>query len=463
MRTSLLDTTLREGELYKPLKLSVKTAIAKALLEVGLKRIELTLAYPPRTSPEDLKKILSIVNGYEAEAVIHCRACREDVENAGRYDSWGIAVYMALSDIHVKHKFGRDNYEEITRKLVEAVELSREIGFKYVRATVEDASRIYLEESIDKLVEIINVLEDAGATMISIPDTSGLLTPSISREFFKELKKHTQAPLSAHFHNDYGYASANTVEAILAGADEAHVSILGLGDRNGIADLYEVTAALTDIHRLDLGIKRESLRSLYEVFSKLTGIKIPTRHPLSDEARTIRAGVHQAMTTKAPEGYIPRMKLQYDFDSPLYEVTPFVSKKLIEKILNGYFQDYSEKIKELTEYVGAEASRQGGKLSIERLHQIFSENGLSIPYERLEEYLGHVRAYVLLKVKDGQRIDSLIEELASWKEVELVQEVSGDSDLLLMVKMNPGVEENIQKIKKTLGDDIDRINLLIIR
>lgn len=463
MRTSLLDTTLREGELYKPLKLSVKTAIAKALLEVGLKRIELTLAYPPRTSPEDLKKILSIVNGYEAEAVIHCRACREDVENAGRYDSWGIAVYMALSDIHVKHKFGRDNYEEITRKLVEAVELSREVGFKYVRATVEDASRIYLEESIDKLVEIINVLEDAGATMISIPDTSGLLTPSISREFFKELKKYTQAPLSAHFHNDYGYASANTVEAILAGADEAHVGILGLGDRNGIADLYEVTAALTDIHRLDLGIKRESLRSLYEVFSKLTGIKIPTRHPLSDEARTIRAGVHQAMTTKAPEGYIPRMKLQYDFDSPLYEVTPFVSKKLIEKILNGYFQDYSEKIKELTEYVGAEASRQGGKLSIERLHQIFSENGLSIPYERLEEYLGHVRAYVLLKVKDSQRIDSLIEELASWKEVELVQEVSGDSDLLLMVKMNPGVEENIQKIKKTLGDNIDRINLLIIR
>jgi isopropylmalate/homocitrate/citramalate synthase len=461
MRTVLLDTTLREGELYRPLKLPAKIAIAKALLEVGLKRVELTLAYPPRTSPEDLRKVLSVVNEHGAETVIHCRACREDVENASRYDSWGIAVYMALSRIHVKHKFGKDSHEEITRKLIEAIELSREMGFKYVRATVEDASRIYLEESIGKLIEIINILKDAGATMISIPDTSGLLTPSISREFFKELKKHTQAPLSAHFHNDYGYASANTVEAILAGADEAHVSILGLGDRNGIADLYEVTAALTDIHKLELGIKREYLRSLYEVFSKLTGIKIPARHPLSDEARTIRAGVHQAMTTKAPEGYIPRMKLRYDFDSPLYEVTPFISKKLIERILNGYSLD-SEKIKELTEYIGAEASRQGGRLSIERLHQIFSENGLSIPYERLGQYFGYMRAYVLLKVKNGQPINSLIEELASWKEIELIQEVSGDSDLLLMVKMNPEVEENIQKIKKVLGNSIERINLLII-
>lgn len=462
MRTTLLDTTLREGELYKPLKLSVKIAIAEALLEAGLKRIELTLAYPPRTTPEDLKKILSILNDHGAEPVIHCRACREDVEKTREYGSWGIAVYVALSKLHIKHKFGKDSDEEVIRKLVEAVELSREAGFKYIRATIEDASRIYLEEGVERLVEIINVLQDAGATMISIPDTSGLLTPSLSREFFSELKKHTRAPLSAHFHNDYGYASANTVEAILAGADEAHVSILGIGDRNGIADLYEVTAALSDIHRIDLGVKRESLKSLYQTFSRLSGFRIPSRHPLSDEARTIRAGVHQSMTTKAPEGYIPKMKLRYDFDSPLYEITPFISKRLVEKLLNGCDLD-SEKIRELTEYIGAEASRNGGKLSVERLQQIFSQTGLSIPHEKIKEYFGYVRAYVLLKVREEQPVEPLIEELAKWKEVELIQEVSGDSDLLLMVKINPGIEENIGKFKMRLGHAVDRVNFLVIR
>lgn len=462
MKTRLLDTTLREGELYKPLRLSVKTAVAKALLEVGLKRIELTLAYPPRTSPEDLKQLLSIINDYDGEPVIHCRACREDVESAGRYDSWGIAVYMALSRIHVQHKFGKDNYEEVIGKLTEAIELSKAMGFKYIRATIEDASRIYLEEGVHKLVKIIDFLRDVGATMVSVPDTSGLLTPSLSREFFLDLKKHTNAPLSAHFHNDYGYASANTVEAILAGADEAHVSILGLGDRNGIADLYEVAAVLTDTHKLDLGVKRDSLKNLYEYFSKLTGIRIPARHPLSEEARTIRAGVHQAMTTRAPEGYIPKMKLQYDFGSPRYEVTPFISKRLVEKILDGYDINV-EKTKQLTEIIGAEAAKHDGKLSIERLKQILYEHGLNIPDERLEKYFGYTRAYFLLKIKDGYSIDSLIEQLAKWREVELIQQVIGDSDLLLMVKMNPGIEETIQKFESALGDALEKISFLIIR
>ncbi|MEM3397866.1 MAG: hypothetical protein QW724_04000 [Nitrososphaerota archaeon] len=462
MKAVLLDTTLREGELYRPLKLSAKITLAETLLEAGLNRIEVTLAYPPRTTPEDLKKILSTLNDHGAEPVIHCRACREDVENASKYDSWGIAVYVALSKIHIKHKFDKYTDEEVIRKLVDAVESSREKGFKYIRATIEDASRIYLEENVKRLVEVIDLLEDAGATMISVPDTSGLLTPSLTREFFQELRKRTQAPLSAHFHNDYGYASANTVEAILAGADEAHVSILGIGDRNGIADLYEVAAVLTDIHRIELGIKRESLKKLYQTFSRLSGIRIPARHPLSDEARTIRAGVHQSMTTKAPEGYIPKMKLQYDFDSPLYEVTPFISKRLVEKLLNGQNLD-PEKIKELTEYIGAEASRQGGKLSIERLQQILSQMGLSIPHEKIKEYFGYVHAYVLLKIRDGQLIEPLIGELAKWREVELIQEVSGDSDLLLMVRMNPGIEENIEKFRTRLSHIVDKINFLIIR
>ena len=87
------------------------------------------------------------------------------------------------------------------------------------------------------ILEIIDLLKDVGATMVSVPDTSGLPTSSLSREFFLDLKKHTNALLSAYFHNDYGYASTVFVEAILAGVDEAHISILGLGDRNGIADL----------------------------------------------------------------------------------------------------------------------------------------------------------------------------------------------------------------------------------
>ncbi|MCS7125840.1 MAG: LeuA family protein [Aigarchaeota archaeon] len=462
MRTCLLDTTLREGELYRLLKLSRKIAIARSLLEVGIRRIELTLAYPPRTSPEDLKMLISLLNDYDAESVIHCRAYREDVESASKYDVWGIAVYIALSKIHARYKFGEEDRGELTRRLIDAIELSKESGFKYIRATIEDASRIYLEEGLDELVKTINVLRDAGATIISLPDTSGLMTPPIVRDFIKDLKRCVSAQISAHFHNDYGYASANTVEAILAGVDEAHVSILGIGDRNGIADLYEVVAPLIDIHRVELGVKRESLKDLYSTFSKLTGIRIPARHPLSDEARTIRAGVHQSMTIKAPEGYIPKGKLHHDFTSILYEPTPFISKRLIEEIL-GECNLSHEKIKELTERIGSEASRMSGRLPITRLQHILSEYLSPTARKKLEKFFGLERAYVLLKSGPSLSIDSFIEEVSRWSEVEHIEEVYGCFDLILTVKTNPGIEEFVEKLNKLFGNGIEKISILTLR
>ena len=50
------------------------------------------------------------------------------------------------------------------------------------------------------------------------------------------------------------------MEAALAGADELQVSILGIGDRNGIADLYEVSAPLIDNHGFKLRVRRDRLR-----------------------------------------------------------------------------------------------------------------------------------------------------------------------------------------------------------
>lgn len=461
MTVTLLDTTLREGELYRVLRLPVKISIARALLNIGLRRIELTLAYPPRTSPEDLKKLVSLLNDHGAETVIHCRACREDVESVNKYDVWGIAVYMALSKIHVRHKFKVEEREELYRRFIDVVEFSRESGFNYIRTTIEDASRIYLEEGLSELVETINIVRGAGATIVSVPDTSGLMTPTIARDFITDLKRCTSFPISAHFHNDYGYASANTIEAILAGVDEAHVSILGIGDRNGIADFYEVVAPLIDIHRIELGIKRESLKDLYSTFSKLTGIRIPARHPLSREARTIRAGVHQSMTIKAPEGYIPYGKLRNDFSSPLYEITPYISKRLIEEVLGDSHLDAGE-IKRLTELIGSEAYKAGGKLSVRRLKQMLSENMTSTARNKLNKLFDSEYAYFLLKIRPESSKDDFFEEMSRWSEVEIIEEVYGSFDLLLLVRLNPGLEEFIKKLDMIFGRSIEKIDVLLV-
>ncbi|MEM4544546.1 MAG: hypothetical protein QXE61_05595 [Nitrososphaerota archaeon] len=461
MKTTLLDTTLREGELYRCFKLPVKLAVAENLLRIGIKRIELTLAYPPRTSIEDLRKILKFINSLNGESVIHCRACKEDIENAGSYEAWGIAIYMALSKIHVQHKFNTSNREELLDKLAESVEYARQHGFKYIRTTVEDSSRIFLEEGIDKVVEFVETLRRIGATIVSLPDTAGLLTPPLVRSLFSEIRKRVDMPVSVHFHDDYGYASANTVEAILAGVDEAHVSILGIGDRNGIADLYQVVAPLMDIHGLDLGVKRELLRELYLNFSKLTGIQIPFKHPLSDEARTIRAGVHQFMVSKAPEGYLPQKKLEHDFKKPLFEATPFISKKLLEKILENSNIN-SAQIKELAEYIGMKAYDNGGKLSISMLYHLLREKGIEVSRERLVEYFGYEKAYTLIKLRERKNIEEVFREILNWREIESAEKVQGDLDIILRVKLNPGEEKFLEKLSSMFGRKLQNVSILRI-
>lgn len=461
MKTILLDTTLREGELYRCFKLPVKLSIAENLLRIGIKRVELTLTYPPRTSPEDLRKILKFINSLSGQPVIHCRACKEDIEEAGSYEAWGIAIYMALSKIHVQHKFNTANREELLNKLAESVEHAKQHGFKYIRTTVEDSSRIFLEEGVDKVVEFVENLRSIGATIVSLPDTAGLLTPPLVRSLFSEVRKRVDTPLSVHFHDDYGYASANTIEAILTGVDEAHVSILGIGDRNGIADLYQVVAPLMDIHCLDLGVKRELLKELYVNFSKLTGIQIPFKHPLSDEARTIRAGVHQLMVSKAPEGYLPQKKLQHDFRKPLFEATPFISKKLLEKILENS-NISTDQIKELAEYIGMKAYNNDGKLSVSMLYQLFKEKGIDISREKLVEYFGYEKAYALIKLRERGDIEEVFREILNWQEIESAEKVQGDLDIILRVKLNPREEKFLEKLSSKFGRKLQRISVLKI-
>ncbi|MEM1710840.1 MAG: hypothetical protein QXU12_00320 [Nitrososphaerota archaeon] len=454
----ILDTTLREGELYKRFKREVRVKIAELLARVGVDRIELTIDYPPRTTREDVEAVIEVLRSYDVEIVLHGRAYRQDVEAAAKYDAEGVGVYLAPTSLHRQFKLGGMSFEEAKRRLEEALELAASYGFKYRRATIEDASRYYLGEDggIEALARLVNNLGEAGATVVSVPDTCGMLTPPQAREFFEELTALCKTPLSAHFHNDYGYASANTVEAALAGADELHVSVLGIGDRNGIADLYEVSAALIDIHGVGLRIERSRLKELYDTFSKLTGIRIPFRHPLSLEAQTIRAGVHQSMALKAPEGYVPLGKLKHDFERLYFEATTYLSKKLIQRVLKNEVDD--EVLQEVSSALARLAEQRGRELGPREIAEALKSMGLEIDELALQKLLRPQKAYILLNLDPRFPIREKIPEILSWSEVDQVDEVYGDADLIIAARLEDDV---IDRVKRLFGDAILRIRTLI--
>ena len=456
----ILDTTLREGELFQRFRLETKVKVARLLAEAGLDRIELTVDYPPRTSQRDVEEVVDVLRSYDVEIVIHGRACRRDVEAAAKYDVDGIGVYMAPTRLHREYKFGGMGFREAVDRLRDAIALAKDYGFKYRRATVEDASRFYFEENgFEKLYQIIEELKDEGATIISVPDTSGILTPPQVREFFGKLKQFCEVPLSAHFHNDYGHASANTIEAALIGVEELQTSILGVGDRNGIADLYEVVAPLIDIHGFKFKLRRDFLRELYQRFSKLTGIKIPFRHPLSDEAKTIRAGVHQSMAIKAPQGYIPEGKLRHDFTKIFFEVTPFLSKRVVKKLLEAEIDP--SVLRAISEKLAEKASEHGGSLDPRHVKEILEDFGFKVDEKILGSLLRPERAYILLNLDPKYHVEEMIDEVIRWEDVEEVNEVYGDADLVIVAKIDRTKQNVVERIRKEFGGAIIRMRVLI--
>ncbi|MDW8083731.1 MAG: hypothetical protein RMI49_00810 [Candidatus Caldarchaeum sp.] len=458
--TTLLDSTLREGELFRLLKTSAKLELVQKLAEAGIRRVELTLDYPPRTTREDVEPIVSLCNQLGIESVIHGRAVKDDVVSASKYQATGVAFYIAPTEIHRLHKLHGISYHDAVSRLCEAVSMAKEAGFKYVRATVEDASRFFVEGNQERLVEAIREIRKAGATLVSVPDTAGLLSPRKAAEFIRTLKNQTNAPLAAHFHNDYGMASSNTVEAILEGVEEAHTTVMGVGDRNGIADLYEVVAVLEDVHDVSLGVNRSKLTDLYGFFAKIAGIRLPWRHPLSEEARTIRAGVHQSMAVEKPEGYMPRRKLVHDVPNPVFHIGVYTSHKLVAALTG--LNPADPRVKSATEAIARKSREKNNGLSYAELSHILYETlGVEVSREKILRYLSGEKVYILAKLNPRYDPAKIYETLCSWEDVETVDEVYGDVDLVVVGRMKLSQDNVVERFKDRFAEAIDDLKVLV--
>jgi isopropylmalate/homocitrate/citramalate synthase/DNA-binding Lrp family transcriptional regulator len=459
----VLDSTLREGELFKVLPKDAKVKIASKLAQAGVGRIELTVDYPPRTNFEDNILVVRALHDGGAQVILHGRATEQDIDSMSKYDVEGCALYIAVSTLHREFKLHGITQGEAIARLLDAVGRARGMGFRYIRATLEDASRVFLEEGESGLGlfrESIEKLKSAGATLVSLPDTSGLMTPDLARSFFEKAGSLSCLPLSAHFHNDYGFASANTIEAALKGAEEVHVTLMGIGDRNGIADTYEVVASLEDLYGVRTGIRRESLRSLYTFFAKTAGIELTWRHPLSEHAQTVRAGVHQSMTVRRKDGYIPAKKLVHDFGEPLYSVSPYISHNLIRAILAPY-----RDIDQSTSRRIAEALAKGldsGTPSVQAVKQaILTETGVEVPDSELGRYFASEKFYILLKLSPQYPAEKLAAEISKLDEVDSVDEVYGDADMVIRAHATPGGQDVVTILKQEYSGQVREMRVLV--
>jgi isopropylmalate/homocitrate/citramalate synthase len=459
----ILDSTLREGELFKTLPKDARVKVASKVADSGVRHVELTVDYPPRTTFEDNVEVIRALHDRGAKVVLHGRATEQDLTSMSRYDVEGCALYIAVSKMHREFKLHGITEDEAIGRLLDGVTQAHKLGFRYIRATLEDASRVFLKEGesgLELFRKSIERLKSAGATLASLPDTSGLMTPGTARSFFKKAKSVSCLPLSAHFHNDYGFASANTIEAALEGAEEVQVSVMGVGDRNGIADLYEVVATLEDIYGVSTGVERRSLRPLYSFFAKIAGIDLTWRHPLSEHAQTIRAGVHQSMTVRRKDGYIPAKKLVNDFGEPLYAISPYVSHNLVKTIIAPYSDISPESSKRVAE---ALARRFNGSTPSVRVVKevIFNETGVEVPEHELKRYFAAERFYIMLRLSPQFPADALMAEISSLDDVDSVDEVYGDADMVIRAHTSYGERNLFTVLRQDFSKAIQEMRVLV--
>jgi len=213
----------------------------------------------------------------------------------------GVHLVIPSSDLHLKYKLKKTR-EEILEITADTTQYAKDHGLA-VELSAEDATRSDLEF----LTQMFKAGVAAGADRLCPCDTVGVLIPERTSELFSELKKRfSNVPLSVHCHDDFGLAVANSIIALKSGAEQAHVTMNGLGERAGNASLEEVAVALKANYNVNLPIKMELLYETSRLVSRITEFPLqPNKAIVGENAFVHESGMHTHGILANPLTYEP--------------------------------------------------------------------------------------------------------------------------------------------------------------
>jgi homocitrate synthase len=300
----IIDTTLREGQqtslLHDHHKFFFterdKVELVRALILYGVKFIEM---FSPIVSPqekEDLKAIqqtrdeLVTQKGYTF-LLAHVRCHPADVEAAIHAGFDGLNIYIGTSPQMRAFSTGKDLDDIVkqARKLLD--DLHKNHPNLILRFSGEDTFRTRLEDQFHVYDKVAPLVDRLG-----LPDTVGVATPTTVAQRIQALhERYPKTELEIHFHDDRGFALANTLEAIRHSVRYVNTTLLGIGDRSGITSMTALMFNLYLDQQYDL-LEGYNLRGSYPI-NVLAADKLRTlvssKEPISLTNRTHTAGVHQ--------------------------------------------------------------------------------------------------------------------------------------------------------------------------
>lgn len=306
----IFDTTLRDGEQSPGASLTPeeKVKIAKQLERLNVDIIE---AGFPVSSPGEMRAVQLISEAVSGPTICGLArmvpkdidACRKALEKAKKKR---LHVFLATSQIHREHKLHKRK-EEILALAAENIKSACK-DFKDIEFSPEDAART----ERDFLADAVRTAVDSGATVVNIPDTVGYAIPQEFGDLIAYLVKKIpelgkKVHLSVHCHNDLGLATANSLAAVLAGANQIECTINGIGERAGNASMEELVMAIDtrqDFIDCFTQIKTEEIIKTSRLVSHLTGMVVqPNKAIVGRNAFSHESGIHQDGVLKKRQTY----------------------------------------------------------------------------------------------------------------------------------------------------------------
>jgi 2-isopropylmalate synthase len=313
----ILDTTLRDGAQGGGISFSVqdKLAVARALDELGVAWIE---AGNPGSNPKDMEFFRSA----EKLRLANARLCafgatrRKGLKPADdtqlqsllEADTPAVVIFGKSWDLQVG-KVLRAGMDENIAMIAETVAFLKERG----RILIYDAEHFFdgYRANPRYALATARAALDAGADRIVLCDTNGGSFPDTIAAGTLAVAELIAASgraaiIGIHAHDDAGFAAANAVAAVRAGARHVQGTLVGFGERCGNTGLAAVIPSL----EIKLGrpcLPPGKLARLYDTtrsVAEIANVTVPDNLPyVGANAFSHKAGMHADAIIKARESF----------------------------------------------------------------------------------------------------------------------------------------------------------------
>ncbi|MEK6250284.1 MAG: hypothetical protein N2C12_19020 [Planctomycetales bacterium] len=246
----IYDTTLRDGSQGEGVSFSLqdKVLITERLASIGVDYVE--GGYP--LSNEKDTQYFQKVRNLDLQDTKICafgmtrRRGIQPQDDAGmkallQSEAKVITIVGKTSAFHVAEVL-RVSEQENLDMIAETIEYLCSQG----REVIYDAEHFFdgWKANGNYAAQTIQAATGSGARMVVLCDTNGGSMPAEIAEFTLAARNTVEVPVGIHCHNDCSLAVANSLAAVLAGAEQVQGTINGFGERCGNADLIAVIANL---------------------------------------------------------------------------------------------------------------------------------------------------------------------------------------------------------------------------